>query len=113
MLGVKPKMGAIAIAGFLAGVSPVMHDFWKQQDPQQRQVEMIQFAKNLALLGGTFALIGIEEPWPVSLPIAQPDRGSEAKLADADFVAKAPPEVVAKEQARVAEYRAAIERLEG
>jgi valyl-tRNA synthetase len=38
---------------------------------------------------------------------------SEAKLADADFVAKAPPEVVAKEQARVAEYRAAIERLEG
>ena len=41
LLGVKPKMGAIAIAGFLAGVSPVMHDFWKQQDPQQRQVEMI------------------------------------------------------------------------
>ena len=81
LLGVKPKMGGIAIAGFLAGVSPVMHDFWKQQDPQQRQVEMIQFAKNLALLGGTFALIGIEEPWPVSLPIAQPDRGSEAKLA--------------------------------
>jgi valyl-tRNA synthetase len=38
---------------------------------------------------------------------------SEAKLADADFVAKAPPDVVAKEQARVAEYRAAIERLEG
>ena len=58
-----------------------MHDFWKQQDPQQRQMEMIQFAKNLALLGATFALIGIEEPWPVSLPIAPRDRGSEAKVA--------------------------------
>ena len=26
LLGVKPKLGAVAI-GFLAGVSPVMHDF--------------------------------------------------------------------------------------
>jgi putative oxidoreductase len=27
LLGVKPKLGALAIIGFLAGVSPVMHDF--------------------------------------------------------------------------------------
>jgi valyl-tRNA synthetase len=38
---------------------------------------------------------------------------SEAKLADAEFVAKAPPAVVEKERAKVAEYRAAIERLTG
>jgi valyl-tRNA synthetase len=38
---------------------------------------------------------------------------SEAKLADADFVAKAPPAVVEKERAKAAEYRAAIERLTG
>jgi valyl-tRNA synthetase len=38
---------------------------------------------------------------------------SEAKLADAQFVAKAPPSVVEKERAKVAEYRAAIERLTG
>ena len=31
LLGIKPKMGGMAIAGFLAGVSPVMHNFWKQQ----------------------------------------------------------------------------------
>ena len=74
LLGIKPKMGGMAIAGFLAGVSPVMHNFWKQQDPQQRQTEMIQFAKNMALLGSAFALIGVEEPWPASVPIAQPDR---------------------------------------
>ena len=74
LLGIKPKMGAMAIAGFLAGVSPLMHDFWKQQDPQQRQSEMIQFAKNVALLGSALALIGVEEPWPASVPIAQPER---------------------------------------
>lgn len=74
LLGVKPKLGAMAIAGFLAGVSPLMHDFWKQEDPQQRQMEMIQFAKNVALLGGALALIGVEEPWPASVPVAQGER---------------------------------------
>jgi len=38
---------------------------------------------------------------------------AEAKLADADFVAKAPPAVVEKERVKAAEYRAAIERLTG
>jgi len=71
LLGVKPKLGSAAVAGFLAGVSPVMHDFWKQQDPQQRQMEMIQFSKNMALLGGALALMSVEEPWPASVPGAQ------------------------------------------
>jgi valyl-tRNA synthetase len=38
---------------------------------------------------------------------------SEAKLADADFVARAPAAVVEKERAKASEYRAAIERLSG
>src|SRR5437588_1335459 len=76
LLGIKPKVGATAVVGFLAGVSPVMHDFWKQQDPQQRQMEMIQFSKNMALLGGALALMSVEEPWPASVPVAQPERDS-------------------------------------
>jgi len=59
MLGVKPALGAAAVAWFLAGVSPVMHDFWKVQDPEKRQGEMINFAKNMALLGGALALMGV------------------------------------------------------
>jgi len=72
LLGVKPKIGALAILGFLAGVSPVMHDFWKQEDPAQRQGEMINFAKNMAMAGAAIALLGVEEPWEASVPIAQP-----------------------------------------
>src|SRR5207249_1709992 len=34
LLGIKPKLGAAAIIGFLAGVSPIMHDFWKQEPPR-------------------------------------------------------------------------------
>jgi uncharacterized membrane protein YphA (DoxX/SURF4 family) len=73
LLGIKPKFGAAAIVGFLAGVSPIMHDFWKHEDPQQRQNEMIQFSKNVALLGGALALMSVREPWPASVPVAQPD----------------------------------------
>lgn len=78
LLGVKPKLGGLAIAGFLAGVSPVMHDFWKAEDPNQRQSDMINFAKNMALMGGALALMAVEEPWPASVPVAQsgPRRGA-------------------------------------
>jgi uncharacterized membrane protein YphA (DoxX/SURF4 family) len=72
LLGVKPKVGTLAILGFLAGVSPVMHNFWKVEDPAQRQGEMINFAKNMAMAGAALALLGVEEPWEASVPIAQP-----------------------------------------
>jgi putative oxidoreductase len=72
LLGVKPKLGAAAIVGFLAGVSPVMHAFWKVEDPNQRMNEEVNFTKNMALLGGALALMAIEEPWPASAPVAQP-----------------------------------------
>jgi uncharacterized membrane protein YphA (DoxX/SURF4 family) len=58
VLGIKPKWGSLIIAGFLAGVSPVMHDFWKREDPAQKQGEMINFTKNMALLGASLALLG-------------------------------------------------------
>jgi uncharacterized membrane protein YphA (DoxX/SURF4 family) len=72
LLGIKPKIGAVAVIGFLAGVSPIMHDFWKVEDPQQRNTQMVNFAKNMALLGGALALSAVEEPWPISVPVRQP-----------------------------------------
>ena len=74
LLGVKPKLGAAAIIGFLAGVSPLMHDFWRIEDPNQRMNDMINFSKNVALLGGALALMSVEEPWPAGVPVAQPGR---------------------------------------
>jgi putative oxidoreductase len=67
LLGVKPKLGALAILGFLAGVSPVMHDFWSKDDPNEKMAEMVNFTKNLALAGGALALMGVEEPWEASV----------------------------------------------
>jgi putative oxidoreductase len=67
LLGLKPKWGAIAILGFLAGVSPIIHDFWRNEDPNERMNNMTSFLKNLALAGGALALMGVEEPWEASL----------------------------------------------
>jgi len=62
ILGVKPKLGALAVLGFLAGVSPIMHNFWKSENPQERQQSMIDFMKNMALAGAAVALMSVEQP---------------------------------------------------
>ena len=71
LLGIKPKLGTTVIIGFLAGVSPIMHDFWRQQQPEQRMNDKVNFTKNLALAGGAVALMGVEEPWPASLSVTK------------------------------------------
>ena len=67
ILGVKPRVGALLSIGFLASAATLFHDFWNVEDPGQKQNEMIQFSKNMALLGAALALTGVDEPWPVSL----------------------------------------------
>ena len=81
LLGVKPKLGAAAIIGFLAGVSPIMHNFWKNEDPKERQENMRSFMGNLALAGGALALAGVEEPWEASVPVGHPSMGQRLKKA--------------------------------
>jgi uncharacterized membrane protein YphA (DoxX/SURF4 family) len=74
LLGVKPRWGALAIIAFLAGVSPLMHDFWAQEDPNQQRAEMVNFTKNMALLGSALTLMGVER-WPVSLAAGEEKQG--------------------------------------
>ncbi len=67
LTGVRPKMGASLISTFLAGVSPQMHAFWKEADQQARMSEMINFTKNVALVGGALFAAATPEPWPAAL----------------------------------------------
>jgi putative oxidoreductase len=87
LLGIKPKLGAAAIIGFLAGVSPIMHDFWKHEQPERRMNEMVNFTKNMALAGGAMALAGVEEPWPASVPVMQPKPSRRARRYFRDVAA--------------------------
>jgi uncharacterized membrane protein YphA (DoxX/SURF4 family) len=64
LTGVQPKLGAALISSFLLGVSPHMHAFWKEEDGQQRIHEMVNFTKNIALVGASLLAAGHPEPWP-------------------------------------------------
>jgi putative oxidoreductase len=63
---VRPKLGAGLITTFLLGVSPIMHAFWKDTDPQEQMHDMVDFTKNMALVGGAMLAAGTPEPWPIS-----------------------------------------------
>ncbi|GAB3677057.1 DoxX family protein [Halopiger thermotolerans] len=53
----RPAAGAAAIAGFLAGTTPVMHDFWNADDETEKQQELTHFLKNGALFGAALAFM--------------------------------------------------------
>ncbi|WP_101295492.1 DoxX family protein [Halegenticoccus soli] len=51
-----PTLAAGAVVSFLAGVTPVMHDFWNYEG-EERQGQRIHFLKNLGLLGAALAFL--------------------------------------------------------
>lgn len=64
LLGVYPRLGAAVVIGFLAVVTPAMHDFWTMSG-QEREAELAQFLKNVALVGTALAFLAIDPAtWP-------------------------------------------------
>lgn len=55
--GAWTRIGSLFLLVFLAAATFYFHDFWKFADPTQRQLQTIQFMKNLAIGGGLLALI--------------------------------------------------------
>ena len=56
LLGVWADLGALLLVIFLVPTAILMHGFWKETDPQARQMEMVQFQKDLALAGASLML---------------------------------------------------------
>ena len=57
MVGYPGRIGALLIIVFLVPVTVFMHRFWSVSDPTMRQMQFINFMKNLALLGGAIMLL--------------------------------------------------------
>jgi putative oxidoreductase len=55
-LGLWGDLGALLIAAFLLLITPLMHAFWRETDPMQRQMQLVNFTKNTGLLGGALVL---------------------------------------------------------
>jgi uncharacterized membrane protein YphA (DoxX/SURF4 family) len=67
LLGVYPLVGVAALVLFFIPVTFWMHNFWAEQDPMAKTMQMVNFTKNLALLGAALMLLAIPQPWPMSL----------------------------------------------
>jgi putative oxidoreductase len=70
LLGVYPVVGIILLIIFLLGVSFQMHNFWTVADAQAKQIDMINFTKNMALVGALLMFSLQPHPWPMSLGIS-------------------------------------------
>ena len=67
IFGVYQSFALLAIAAFLAVITPVMHAFWNVSDPNMKMMDMQMFLKNTALLGAALALYALSSAWPLSL----------------------------------------------
>jgi uncharacterized membrane protein YphA (DoxX/SURF4 family) len=59
LLGVWADLGALLLVVFLIPTAFLMHGFWKETDPQAKQLEMIQFQKDLALGGAALLMFAL------------------------------------------------------
>ena len=67
LTGIYPRVGVAAIVVFLVPVTLIMHSFWADRAPAQRQADIINFTKNVALLGSSLMFLAVPRPWPYSL----------------------------------------------
>ncbi|MEN9804259.1 MAG: hypothetical protein RIS41_1106 [Actinomycetota bacterium] len=59
ILGIVADLGALVATVLLVVMAVMMHDFWKQSDPQAQQTEMIGFLKNISMAGGGLFMFAI------------------------------------------------------
>lgn len=62
--------GLALLAIFMLIVTPAMHNFWAEKDGMMRMNSMIQFTKNLAILGAILLAYGLVDSWPWIAPIS-------------------------------------------
>jgi putative oxidoreductase len=55
-VGAWADLGALLVIGFLAGITPIMHAFWKIEDPQMKAIQNAMFFKNVALAGAALII---------------------------------------------------------
>ena len=59
LLGVYLDLGALLLTVFLVPTAFLMHAFWKENDEQVKQNELIAFQKDLSLAGAALLIMGL------------------------------------------------------
>lgn len=69
LLGIWMDLGALLLVVFLIPTALLMHQFWKETDAQAKQLEMIQFQKDLALGGAALLIFALYSGYGADLGI--------------------------------------------
>ncbi|MFI5429959.1 DoxX family protein [Aeromicrobium sp. UC242_57] len=59
LLGIWGDIGSLGLAILLVITAVMMHAFWKETDPQAKQMEMVAFNKDIALAGSALVIFSI------------------------------------------------------
>lgn len=66
IFGVYVRVAVAALVLFLAPASFIMHPFWKDSDANMKMMNMVNFNKNMALIGASLMALAISAPWSLS-----------------------------------------------
>lgn len=67
LLGAYTEWAVLALVLFFVPVSFKMHNFWAIKDPTEKMTQMVNFLKNMALMGAALMTLAIPMPWALSL----------------------------------------------
>jgi uncharacterized membrane protein YphA (DoxX/SURF4 family) len=67
LLGLYAEVGIAALVLFFVPVTVMMHAFWADRDPVMRMMDIVNFTKNVGLLGSSLMFAAIPRPWEYSL----------------------------------------------
>jgi putative oxidoreductase len=86
LTGFKPRQGLAALVTFLVPVSFTMHRFWDVTDPKEQMSEMVNFTKNMALVGACLMMMQLPEPWPIGVDeVRAENEDMYVRLGDLDL----------------------------
>lgn len=58
-VGIWPDIGALMVAAFVIPAALYFHDFWKVEDPMQKQTQVLFFVRNVTYLGAALAVFAL------------------------------------------------------
>ena len=59
LLGLFARFGALALLAFLIPVTVIMHNFWALEEGPERMGQMINFMKNVSIMGGVTMVLAL------------------------------------------------------
>lgn len=59
MADFQARIGGILLIAFLIPATLIFHDFWRAENPETKEADMIHFCKNIAMIGAVLTFLGM------------------------------------------------------